>query len=292
MERKQMGCGNVLFVRHFDTQKHLDYLPRLMAYVHTIADSSSNYFSEGILRPTENHCVFHYTIRGHGVCWKGQLRQTTSPGQGFLSLINDSESGFSFPDGQTEEWEFACFCFEGGNSMEMVLELINTYGQVYTIPPESSILRELKNEEIWKKEAPLSTFDSSRYFYELYGELVRSVSNPDALHYHPLVRDAKNAIRNQLLKNPSIDEIAQQLGLSREHLSRLFHNDTGKKIKDYIRDERILAACQMLKETNLTVQKIAEIMNCSSTANFIRFFRQSTKMTPADFRRNGNMPIC
>ncbi len=290
MEDKLMGDGNVLCSLHLDTKKPLAFLPRFFAYVHTIADSPS-YFSEGRLRLAENHCVFHYTLRGQGVCWKGQQRQTTSPGQGFLAIINDPESGYCYPAGQTGEWEFVCFCFEGGNAMEMARELIGAYGQVYTIPPDAPIIRELRNEETWRRGLPLSPFESSRYFYELYGELVRSASLPESLQYHPLVQDAKNVLRKQLLENPSIDQLAQQLGLSREHLSRLFHNDTGKKLKDYIREERVVAACRMLKETNLTIQEIAEAMNCSSPANFIRFFRQTMKMTPAAFRRKGNMPI-
>ncbi len=290
MQERRMGSGNVIYSSHLDTQKPISYMPRYFAYIHTVADSPS-YFSEGRLRLAEEHCIFHYTLRGHGICWNETGRSTVSPGQGFLEIINDPESGYCYPDGQTEEWEFQCFCFEGESAMKTVRDLISAYGQVYTVPPDSRIIQDLGNEKNWRKELPLSAFDSSRYFYELFGELVRSVSGRENMQYNKLIQSTKQIIQEQLLSNPSIDQIASDIGLSREHLSRLFHSETGTKLKDYIRNERIVAACRMLKDTNLTVQEIAELMHCSSSANFIRFFNKTMKMTPSAFRQRGTIPV-
>jgi AraC-like DNA-binding protein len=284
-----MQNGNILCSIPITTEKPVPSLPRLFHYIHTIADNPS-YYSEGKLRPAEAHCVFHYTLRGRGECRYYNKVQSVLPGQGFIQVINDPNVGYYYPKDSNEEWEFVCFCFDGGNSLQIMNELTKKYGCVYSIPKDTPILVELLDESKWQKDSLLSIFDSSRYFYALYLELVNSVSHTFDIYSHKIVLEVKKTVSALICKNPSIEEIASRLGMTREHISRTFHTFTGKKLKTYISEQQLVYACNLLLNTNMTVQEIAVNMSFSSTSNFIRFFKSKMYTTPDKFRKSGTMP--
>ena len=79
----------------------------------------------------------------------------------------------------------------------------------------------------------------------------------------------------QIIKNNFTDEeltlssIAETLGVSKAHLSRIFQNLAGEGFAEYLRNVRIEYACKLLREGNLTVEEIVsscglrDIPSCS-----------------------------
>ena len=288
-----MGDGKVLYRKIFRIKSPVPALPRYFGFIHAKANSPS-YYSKGVLRGAENHCIFHYTLNGRGSCYNEFGRYETMPGQGFLSIIHDPNSGYAYPDDGTEEWEFICFCFDSGNSIELFRELIREYGAVFTIDNQNPVLAEMMALAYDEDSRPHAPFDNSRLFYQLYGELVKSASgeqkSKNNTEFHPHVKATLSIVREEIEHDPSADQIAIRLGLSREYLSRLFKSETGRKLKDYIREERIIKACKLLKNSDLSISEIAESMSFSSCSNFVRYFHAAMKITPAVFRRSGTMP--
>lgn len=287
-----MKDGTIIRRQLMEVKNPLPSCPRYFGYVHAVADSP-DYYSKGILRRAENHCIFHYTLRGRGQCYDAKGVHTVEAGEGFLSVIHDPLSGYGYPRDGSEEWEFVCFCFDGGNAVELVRDLIRSVGTVYRLHRDSPLLSTLTEAALRGKAAPFSPFESSLYFYQLYGALVtaaRSSSESEEKSFHPNVEAARRIIREEVDENPSIEQISFRLGLSREHLSRLYKNETGRLLKDHIREERILRACRLLKGTELSIAEIARRMNFSSDANFVRFFHKTMHMTPSTFRKEGTIP--
>lgn len=285
-----MEDGKVLFTTPIDTANPIDCLPRYFHFVHALGSPVHPYSAEGKYRSAEVYCVFHYTLRGHGECWQGGRRERVSPGQGFLMRINDPTSGYRFPGDMDEEWEFIVFCFYGGNCMDIVREMNRRYGLVYPVSYRSPAIQELADEERWKQEIPLSGFESGRLFYELYDELIRSAARKDPQQVDPVVRQVRHLVRRHLMENPSVDQIAAEAGFSREHLSRVFRRQTGKRLKEYMDEQRILLCCRMLKDSGHPVGELARQLSFSSPANFTRFFREHMHMTPLEFREKGTIP--
>lgn len=281
--------GRVLTRYSVEVYKPKAFLPRYFAYVHSIAESCE-YYSYGTLRQTEEHCIFHYTLRGRGVCSNASGVYDVLPGQGFLSIINDPLSGYAYPQDGVEEWEFVCFCFVGGNCMEIVREMIDQHGAVYSLPSEAPLLRMLCDEEHWQNAAPLSAIENARLFYDLISLLNRSVEKKPPVLFSYYVTEAKRLVGQRIEQNPTVEEIASEIGVSREYLSRVFRTEMGKSIKDYFKEERLLCACRLLKGTDLSVKQIAFRMCFSSSANFTRFFSSAMGIPPLAFRKNGVMP--
>ena len=288
-----MADGKILYRRHMSIKSPIPLLPQYFAFIHTKANSPS-YFSKGTLRSAENHCIFHYTLKGRGSCYNEFGKYDVLPGQGFLSIVHDPMSGYAYPDDGTEEWEFICFCFENGNAVEMAREMIRTHGTIYNLDRYNEALIEMENVAHQEERPPQAPFESARFFYQLYSDLIASALAGNKsyanMEFHHHIRSAQSIIREEIDRNPSVEEVAFRLGLSREHLSRMFKSETGKMLKDYIREERILRACRLLQNTDMPIHEIAERMSFSSNANFVRYFHSTMKITPSVFRREGGIP--
>jgi AraC-like DNA-binding protein len=95
----------------------------------------------------------------------------------------------------------------------------------------------------------------------------------------------RRALRKQLLIGScSIDTVATQFGMHRRTLDRRLQRH-GVHYGDLLDAVRHEAACQLLRDTGLQVQQIAESLRYSSAANFSTAFRRWTGLTPTDFRR-------
>ena len=62
---------------------------------------------------------------------------------------------------------------------------------------------------------------------------------------------------------------------------------TGKPVTSYIRESRVLIACNLLKNTKDSLAEISGSLGFSSQSYFQKVFRETTGMTPKDFRRHG-----
>lgn len=82
----------------------------------------------------------------------------------------------------------------------------------------------------------------------------------------------------------SLDEIARELNLSHEYLSRLFKIELGYNFKTYITDIRINKAKELLSTTGSEVKEIREMVGYQSPTQFVRAFKKKEGMTPSKYR--------
>ena len=104
--------------------------------------------------------------------------------------------------------------------------------------------------------------------------------------FHPLVREAKEYIYKHLHEEIHVYEIADSLGVSPEHLSRVFHKAEGISLKKHIINERISRARNMLRFSDLKVSEIARYLAFSSQSHFAETFRRETGKSPLEYRRD------
>ncbi len=86
---------------------------------------------------------------------------------------------------------------------------------------------------------------------------------------------------SQIFDLQSLSEMAD---MSRRNFSRRFKSAVGKSPLAYGIDLKIKAAQDLLKETNLNHQDIADHLGYKDNAFFARQFKQKTKLTPGDYR--------
>ncbi|HEX9781106.1 MAG TPA: helix-turn-helix transcriptional regulator [Opitutaceae bacterium] len=92
----------------------------------------------------------------------------------------------------------------------------------------------------------------------------------------------------------SVQSLADEIGCSPGHLSKLFHRTTGERLVERINRLRIRCASDALVRTRLSVKSIAAACGFGDAAYFARVFRQATSRSPRQFRihalRNARAP--
>ncbi|WP_158630166.1 response regulator [Cohnella sp. AR92] len=92
-------------------------------------------------------------------------------------------------------------------------------------------------------------------------------------------------IQDNLHRDLSRDDIANEVYRNPAYLSRLFRKETGLSLSEYIAQKRIEEAKRMLVETNLKVSNIAEGLGYQHFSYFAKLFRKFTGLTPQDYRK-------
>ena len=101
-------------------------------------------------------------------------------------------------------------------------------------------------------------------------------------------RVAKNILdfieQNYHDPNLSRDMIADGLGFSISSISHITKNQTGRTLTELINEKRVSKACELLKTTSLSLQKIAEQVGYTNTWTFSRAVKNATGVSPGKFR--------
>ena len=93
-------------------------------------------------------------------------------------------------------------------------------------------------------------------------------------HGAALVREAQAFVAARLDRDVPLDTLAERLGLSRRHLTRLFHAKVGGSIGAFHRAKRLEAAAGMLTATDLPVDEIASRVGFESGSALSRALRR------------------
>ena len=86
----------------------------------------------------------------------------------------------------------------------------------------------------------------------------------------------------------TLEYIADSLYVSKSYLSRLFKRATGKSYSEYLCDVRLENACRLLKETDMTIESIAQHCGLRDIPSFYRLIHTHTGVTPNQFRKAHN----
>ncbi|GGA92998.1 AraC family transcriptional regulator [Brucella endophytica] len=83
-----------------------------------------------------------------------------------------------------------------------------------------------------------------------------------------------------------LKQLAQAVGLSAFHFTRLFRQATGLPPSRYFIQQRILKAQQLLQETDASIIEIGMAVGYSSPSHFAQIFRRETGISPSTYRRD------
>jgi len=82
----------------------------------------------------------------------------------------------------------------------------------------------------------------------------------------------------------SVSDVAGQVGLSRSHFSILFKKSVGLSFVAYQYKRKLKIARELLKDTSLTMQDIAERTGLGDSKYFSKWFKRCTGQTPSHYR--------
>jgi AraC family transcriptional regulator len=83
----------------------------------------------------------------------------------------------------------------------------------------------------------------------------------------------------------SITALASDAGVHPVHLARVFRAHARKSAGDYVRDLRVRAACQMLRDREVPLAAVAAECGFADQSHLTRIFKRFVGSTPAQFRQ-------
>jgi AraC-like DNA-binding protein len=89
-------------------------------------------------------------------------------------------------------------------------------------------------------------------------------------------------------ETPRVSELARELDVTRERLSREFVTLYGTALSEYLKKRQLEHACDLLEGSELSTTRIAYSSGFGTRRTFYRAFRRVTGMTPDQFRRNAS----
>jgi len=115
-----------------------------------------------------------------------------------------------------------------------------------------------------------------------------AVADPDMRVRNALpsakLRRALAFMEHHLAEPFDLNLLAQAVGISAFHFSRLFKGATGLSPSRYFIRQRVAKAQQLLQETDRSVIEVGMAVGYSSPSHFAQIFRRETGLSPSDYR--------
>ena len=107
-------------------------------------------------------------------------------------------------------------------------------------------------------------------------------------HIHPAVHRVQDAITSDPTKSWTLSRLAKIAGAGTRHLSRLFNENVGMSIKDYSNRLRVALAKELLSETSLDMERVAERVGYASSRQLRRAWRRIYPTAPRQARNSAH----
>ena len=105
------------------------------------------------------------------------------------------------------------------------------------------------------------------------------------MNYKECIQNSINYIEENLKKDLSLQEVAENCYISYFHFSRIFRAVIGISVFEYIKRRRLSEAALELKNTNKNILEIALGYHFDSQETFTRNFKTYFRITPGKYRK-------
>lgn len=101
-----------------------------------------------------------------------------------------------------------------------------------------------------------------------------------------VVNEVNGYIQMHLGEDLSLTQLAEATHFHPVYLSRIYKEKTGVGLSEYVAEQRLETACQMLRNSKIKIQDVAQISGFSSAGYFARVFRRRKGISPQEYRDN------
>lgn len=104
------------------------------------------------------------------------------------------------------------------------------------------------------------------------------------IHNTKLVRQARDFILSHIGEQITTDMLSKELGMNRTYVCKLFTDETGFTINQYVTNIKMEEARRLLDITPKSIAEIAEYLGFSSQSYFQKVFKSQYGITPGEYR--------
>ena len=115
-------------------------------------------------------------------------------------------------------------------------------------------------------------------------QFIASIDEGKDIHNLQVVQKAGEYLRTHYSKKISVEDVARAVYLSPCHLSKIFKEELGCTIMEYLTKIRIEEAKKMLSNPKYNIIQVASILGFKDPGYFTKVFKRSEGITPSQFR--------
>lgn len=240
-------------------------------------------------RQPAGHVVFQMILAGRCILRTPDGDREVRAGQAFLFCYDEPTAYGRPPD--RPEWpaaqesiRTAHMCL-GGAGLRAHWDVLRArFGPVVALgeaPRVLDLLREIETayarDRFGDRRAHSPTIHAfvMRVFDEIEAAAAEGLS--------PVERAVDELLRAPLAGH-SLKQVAHQHGVTREHLTRIFHERVGKPPATWLRDARLQRALELLRATELPLETVALQAGIASVRTLARLVQQHTGIAPGRLR--------
>jgi AraC family transcriptional regulator, transcriptional activator of pobA len=119
-------------------------------------------------------------------------------------------------------------------------------------------------------------------FTKTFHQVEESFKSPQQI----LLQKFVQLVNNFYLEKRTIDEYAELLSVSSNHLSKSIKLASGKNALSFINERLITEAKSMIQYSGLDISEIAYQLHFSDNSNFGKFFKKYANVSPLEYRKN------
>ena len=212
-----------------------------------------------------SYTLLHYVISGKGTLYTQGKAHPVQPGQIFRILPGEITTYTADSD---DPWHYRWIGFDG-NLSHRFSELPPVFTP--TGDPFSGILPAAETGMEYRLAASLML---------LYAQLFPANAGAEG---H--VQKVETLIRSSYMQPLRVESLARELNLDRRYLTRLFREQTGLSVQQYLIRVRLEAADRYLAQGR-SVQETAQLCGYEDAMNFSRLYKKHRGHSPIKNRRS------
>ncbi len=227
------------------------------------------------------------TLEGRGILKAHGKTFQLTPGTAFLYRDCDPAVSYRHSGKTRSPWRFVWMNFAGRASERLIADINAAYGYFFDCSGDNSLRDALLSYREYAGAMLFQTpLEGARLTLDLLSMLCRQAENSrTAQSGSHIVREVQSEISQAFGESISTSALAKKVGISREHLSKTFHWETGLTLSEYRAKQRLARAFDLLTKTNLTCKEIAWHCQFGSYSAFFRAFEKVWNVSPEVFRR-------
>jgi two-component system response regulator YesN len=98
------------------------------------------------------------------------------------------------------------------------------------------------------------------------------------------VEKAKKHVKEYLAEGVSLQSVADYLGMNASYFSRWFKYSTNGNFVDFLKEQRIERAKELLQQGAQNLQDITRLVGYTDVKHFSQVFKERTGYTPSDYK--------
>lgn len=233
--------------------------------------------------------LLHYIIDGSGKFFCDNKEYTLHAGDIFL--IEPDVMTFYQADFQTP-WSYAWIGMKGNKLPEFFARIGKNHSTpIIHCPKNNKILDIITDilhtdssgiKQEFKRQALLFQFFDQISPQSLYKN---SMVNSNDMKDNGYLVKAIEFIQNNYHNYMRVTDVSDHLGITRNYLFTIFKNSIGHSPLEYITYFKLSKACNLLDDSNNTIENVAYSCGYNELSTFSRAFKNRYGVTPSNYRK-------